>query len=515
MSDAMTDLDQTGVSKKRARLSLRERAFEASVVVPTVVALGWASSRALGQLGDLELRNLIVWIVLTASVELVPVPLWRGTIISMGFPLLMVVAFLYPPAVAGSAAFLAASDPREFRREVSLLQALFNRSSIALAVWAASGVFHSLVTLKSPPLALVGAALLAAIVDYMVNFGVISIVASLHYRTSPIQVIRELRIGRLSEFIISYLGLAVFGLLLAKSFYNSGSDEWWIVPVFVLPLLLARQMFFRSKALEEAHKELQDREHVLRALSNRMAEERQDERMQIAAFLHDDLAQLLFRLSIQVDVARRHLDAGKVDQTEELLLEIKETKNRTSDRIRALIRDLHRSPLGRAGLGEAIRGFLVEMARESDVRLHADIDEVDVPAPIALLLYHNAREGVMNALKHAKASNIWVAVEQEGDEVEMVLRDDGVGFDVEAPGPEGHYGMTMMRERATVGGGTFAIQSAPGQGTTITVRFPTSWLQEEEIQSQAQSQAPALPPAGASRGAVSTPPASPTESIPA
>ena len=102
-----------------------------------------------------------------------------------------------------------------------------------------------------------------------------------------------------------------------------------------------------------------------------------------------------------------------------------------------MIRDLHRSPLGRAGLGEAIRGFLAEMARESDVRFHADIDEVDVPAPIALLLYRNAREGVMNALKHAKASNIWVAVEQQGDEVEMVLRDDGVGFDVEAPGPGG------------------------------------------------------------------------------
>jgi signal transduction histidine kinase len=514
MSDAMTDLDQTA-GKKRDRLPLRERVFEAGVVVPTVVALGWTSSRALDQLNGTDVSNLIIWIVLTASVELVPVPLWRGTIISMGFPLLMAVAFLYPPAVAGSAAFLAASDPREFRREVSLLQALFNRSAIALAVWAASEVFTSLVTLNdSPAFALVGAALLAAIVDYIVNFGVISIVASLHYRTSPIRVIRELRIGRLSEFVISYLGLAVFGLLLAMFFHNSGG-EWWVVPVFVLPLLLARQMFFRSKALEEAHKELQDREHVLRALSNRMAEERQDERMQIAAFLHDDLAQLLFRLSIQVDVARRHLDAGKVDQTEELLQEIKETKNRTSDRIRALIRDLHRSPLGRAGLGEAIRGFLVEMARESDVRLHADIDEVDVPAPIALLLYHNAREGVMNALKHAKASNIWVAVEQQGDEVEMVLRDDGVGFDVEAPGPEGHYGMTMMRERATVGGGTFAIQSAPGEGTTITVRFPTSWLQEEEIQNQAQMQAPALPPAGASRGAVSTPPASPTESIPA
>jgi signal transduction histidine kinase len=516
MSAVMTGLEESAGAKARVRLPLRERVFEAGVVIPTVLALGWASSRVLPSLGRSETEDLVIWILLIASVELIPVPLWRGTIISMGFPLLMAVAFLYPPAVAGAAAFLAASDPREFRREVGFLQALFNRSCIALAVWAAGRVFHALVTFEDPWYALVGAALLAAIVDYIVNFGVISIVASLHYRTNPIRVIRELRIGRLSEFVISYLGLAVFGLMLANFFDQaSGKEGWWIVPVFVLPLLLARQMFFRSKALEEAHKELQDREHVLRALSNRMAEERQDERMQIAAFLHDDLAQLLFRLSIQVDVARRHLEAGKAEDTEELLLEIKETKNRTSERIRALIRDLHRSPLGRAGLGEAIRGFLAEMARESDVRFQADIDEVDVPAPIALLLYHNAREGVMNALKHANASNIWVAVEQSGDEVEMTLRDDGVGFDVEAPGPEGHYGMTMMRERATVGGGTFAIQSLPGEGTTITVRFPTSWLQEEETQSQGEPQAPALPPAGASRGVVASPPASPTESIPA
>lgn len=502
----------------RARLPRRERIFETAVVIPTIAALALASSRAIPTLDHKEIVYLVIWVVLIAAVELIPVPLWRGTIISMGFPLLMVVAFLYPPAVAGSAAFLAASDPREFKREVGFLQTLFNRSSIALAVWAASAVFHSLVDLDAVPppsaIALVGAALLAAIVDYVVNFGVISIVASLHYRSNPIRIIRELRIGRLSEFVISYLALAVFGLMLAK-FFTDAPQGWWIVPIFVLPLLLARQMFFRSKALEEAHKELQDREQVLRALSNRMAEERRDERMEIAAFLHDDLAQLLFRLSIQVDVARRHLEAGKIEQTEDLLLEIKETKNRTSDRVRALIRDLHRSPLGRAGLGEAIRSFLVDVSRD-DIQLHADIDEVDVPGPIALLLYHNAREGVMNALKHANASNIWISVEQQGDEVEMVLRDDGVGFDVEAPGPEGHYGMTMMRERATVGGGTFSVQSVPGQGTTITVRFPTSWFLEEESQDQAGPQAPpSLPPAGASHGAVPTPPASSTESIPA
>ena len=506
-------------STKAARSARLLPFFEAAIVLPTLAGLTLAITGA--ERADLKdaLFELVVWVVIIACVELIPVPVWRGVHVSMGFPLMMVVAFLYPPQAAAAAALLAASDPRELRHEVGLLRALFNRCQVALAVGSASLIFHALASVDSSNgLRLIAAAGLASAADYVVNTTLVCIAASIHFWMNPLRVIRELKVGRLSEYLVSYFGLSVFGVILAKVFTFDSETNWWVVPVFILPLLLARQMFFRNKALEDAHKELQDREHVLRALSNRMAEERQDERMQIAAFLHDDLAQLLFRLSIQVDVARRHLEAGRPDDTEELLLEIKETKNRTSERIRALIRDLHRSPLGRAGLGEAIRGFLAEMARESDVRFHADIDEVDVPAPIALLLYHNAREGVMNALTHAKASNIWVAVEQEGDEgdeVEMTLRDDGVGFDVEAPGPEGHYGMTMMRERATVGGGTFAIRSVPGEGTTITVRFPTSWLQEEEIQSQGEPQAPALPPAGASRGAVATPPASPTESIPA
>ena len=453
-----------------------ERAFEISVVVPTVVLLAWLAARDVASLTTVELVEIVVWLVITAVVELIPVPVWRGTHIGMGFPLLMVVAFIYPPAAAGATAFVAASDPREVRREISVLRALFNRSQIGLAVWGASGLFRALADVETSPIVvLLGAALLAAIVDYCINFGITSVVASLHYRMSPFRVIRQLTIGGATEFVVSYLGLAVFGLVLAKIFVKV---DFLAVPVILIPLLLARQMFFRSKALEEAHAELQDREQVLRALSNRMAEERQDERQQIAAFLHDDLAQLLFRLSIQVDVARRHLSSGKLDETESMLADIKETKNRTSDRIRALIRDLHRSPLGRAGLAEALQGFIAEAGRDSEVRFHTDIDEIELPAPIALLLYHIAREGVMNALKHAEASNLWISVKPDGDEVTMVLRDDGVGYDTSAPEPEGHYGLTMMRERATVGGGSYTVTSAPGEGTTITVRFPTSWLQE-------------------------------------
>jgi signal transduction histidine kinase len=429
------------------------------------------------------LIELAAWVAIIGAVELIPVPMWRSTHISIGFPLLMVVAFLYQPGPAGLVAFLAASDPRELRREVNLLRALFNRCQVALSVLAASATFHAISpSFDSAAWRLLLAAALASAVDYLVNTTVVALGASIIYRMRVRQVVQELRVGRLSEFVISYLGLAVFGLALGKFFVTV---HFWSVPVLVLPVLLARQMFFRNRALEEAHKELQDREQVLRALSNRMAEERQDEREKIAAYLHDDLAQLLFKLSLQVDIARRHLSSGKIPETERTLEEIKDTKARTSDRIRALIRDLHRSPLGRAGLAESIQSFILETARDSDVDFHTDVAEVELPPPIALLVYHIAREGVMNALRHAHARNVWLTVKRDGDSVEMVLRDDGAGFDTDAPPPDGHFGLTMMRERALVGGGSFELKSAEGEGTVVTVRFPTSWLQP----------GPPLPPA--------------------
>ena len=449
-------------------------AFELLVIVPTLVTgtlLTWRGSAEFP-------AGLILWALLVAAVELLPVPAWRGLHLSVGFPLLMVVGMLYDPIAAGVVAFVGASDPREFRREVDLLRAVFNRSQVALSVFVASAVFHSMANIEtSPTWALLGAATLAALADYAVNSGMVTVFTSIRVHMPLTRVIRELRIGSLSEFLVGYLGLGLLGLTLAVLYREVGA---WSFPAFLAPLLFARQMFFRSRALEEAHKELQEREQILKQLSNAIAEERHDEREQIANYLHDDLAQVLFRLSIQVDVARRQLEKGEVVEVGQSLEKIRDAKQDTSDRIRALIRDLHRSPLGAKGLAEAIQSFTDEMGRDSGVVFHTDVADVQLPAPIALLVYHIAREGVMNALKHARASDMWITVIEDAESIEFELRDNGRGFDTTAPGPEGHYGVAMMRDRASVAGGSFTMASTPGQGTTITARFPISLLQEPE-----------------------------------
>jgi signal transduction histidine kinase len=450
-------------------------ALEIAVIVPTVVGGVFLISSNPGEFEPV----LILWALGVAVVELIPVPAWRGVHLSLAFPLLIALAILYSPTAAGATAFVGSVDPREFRREVSFLRAVFNRSQVALSVFAASSVFHTLVpTLDGSPVwLLVLAAMLAAVADYIVNSILVTLFTSIRVGLPPHRVLMELRIGRSSEFFISYLGLGVLGLITAKFVQGEG---YWSVPAFLAPLLFARQMFFRSQALEEAHKELQEREQVLRVLSNAMAEERADERLQIAGYLHDDLAQVLFRLSIQVDVARKLLEKGKVVDVSAQLEKIRESKQETSDRIRALIRDLHRSPLGAKGLSEALESFTEEVGRDSSVRFHRDVADIELPAPIALLIYHIAREGVMNALKHAQARDMWISVGEEEGDIVLRLRDNGVGFDASAPGPEGHYGMAMMRQRAANGGGRFEVRSAPGEGATITVRFPTALLQTDQ-----------------------------------
>jgi signal transduction histidine kinase len=474
-------------------------ALEVVVSVPTLALLAFLVASNPGVLKP----QLLLWAVLIAGVELLPVPAWRDVHLSLGFPLLMAVGILFVPPAAALTALVGSIDPRELHHEVTFLRALFNRCQVALSVLAASYVFHSMANIKvSPVWLLVCAAMVAAVADYVVNSSLVTIFTSIRLGLPPVQVMRELRIGRLSEFLISYLGLGVLGLTVAVFAERVG---FWSIPAFLAPSLLARQMFIRSQALEEAHKELQEREQVLKTLSNAMAEERSDERLQIAGYLHDDLAQVLFRLSIQVDVARKLLDKGDIPEVTNQLDKIRESKQETSDRIRALIRDLHRSPLGAKGLAEALESFTDEVGRDSGVTYHRDVEDIPLPAPIALLVYHIAREGVMNSLKHAQATDMWIVVSQNEEWIQLELRDNGVGFDTSAPGPEGHFGMAMMSERAQVGGGTLDVHSAPGEGTTITVRFPISLLQEAPAENGAPNgtggatQADASPdsPAGA------------------
>src|SRR5919201_3501356 len=120
---------QRGSAAKRG-CSLALAVFEAAIIVPAVVTIAALLVREPSDISP----ELLLWVVVMTGVELLPVPFWRGLQISMSFPLLLAAGFLHQPAAAGLIALVGSFDPREFKREVTFLRALFNRSQIATAV---------------------------------------------------------------------------------------------------------------------------------------------------------------------------------------------------------------------------------------------------------------------------------------------------------------------------------------------------------------------------------------------
>ena len=98
-------------------------------------------------------------------------------------------------------------------------------------------------------------------------------------------------------------------------------------------------------------------------------------------------------------------------------------------------------------------------------------EEPDLPLKVKQDLFRIAQEALHNTVKHARASQVMLRLEQSNNEVIMEILDDGRGFDASASFP-GHLGLRSMRERMTNLGGMFQIESTEGKGTTICIHIP-------------------------------------------
>jgi len=223
--------------------------FEVGVILPALAILIYA----IAQNPRAFHTGLLLWMALIAAVDLLPVSTWHGIQMLLDFPLLMSVAMLYSPSTAAAALFIASFDSREFNRRVALIRALFNRSQVAASALAASATFHALGTVHDNAGQIVLSGLTAIAVGYLVNAGLVAIGASLLYRERLSTVVRRLRIGRPIEFLVSYLGLGLIGIVAAELYLKAG---FWVVLFVMIPLVLARQTFFRSLALENARQQL-------------------------------------------------------------------------------------------------------------------------------------------------------------------------------------------------------------------------------------------------------------------
>lgn len=203
--------------------------------------------------------------------------------------------------------------------------------------------------------------------------------------------------------------------------------------------------------------------HVLRGQEN--------ERIRIAAELHDEPLQSLLQLSRQLGEVRAasHGDEAVVARARELAAQV-------ATDLRRISRGLRPPSLDDLGVVSALRQMLTEVERRVSVRVRLRIvgEPRRLPPELELCIFRVAQEAIHNVERHAGASELAVRLQFAADEISLIVADDGSGFDAaRQTGFESlALGLLGMRERATMAGGHLAIRSRPGRGTAVRLTAP-------------------------------------------
>jgi signal transduction histidine kinase len=413
--------------------------------------------------------ELLPWLALMIFINLMPLPGWQSTHIAVDLPVATAAALILSPAETGLIAFLGAFDTREFRQQrIAFRKALFNRSQVGLADFVGSFVVHAVARSPSSSSLLLALGFLALASISCVNYLLVGLGLSLE-RDFPIRdVLKRLRMGTLTDFVLTFLTWGVLGAMLAALYARIHSLA---LLGFLAPTLMGRQILMRSQMFLDTDRAYRSREEAVNELSRRMHEERLDERRLIAADLHDEVLQPLFKVSLMGHVLKADLSGGRLLEIDEDLPELLAAAEMASRTLRELIGDLRKSTLGRGGLSPALTSLIRGLTKQTPVSIQSDIRDVELEPQAQLATYNIAKEALSNALMHSKAESVWLQLDQLSGDVVLVVQDDGCGFDslVEK---EGHYGLKIMRERAASIGGDIYVDSSPGTGTRITLTIP-------------------------------------------
>jgi signal transduction histidine kinase len=235
--------------------------------------------------------------------------------------------------------------------------------------------------------------------------------------------------------------------------------------LYLVPLIisvLAQRERRQHAELEAAHQRL--RRHA--ATVEQLTVSR--ERNRLARDLHDTLAHSLAGLSVQLEALRTLLSHDPMAAQAAVDQITQEARQGLSESRRA-IQALRTDPVETMGLLGALRDMLQAFAARTGVQAHLHVAGQEEPRVLleeAQVLFRIADEAVTNVERHASAQTVDVRLACGSDRIDLVIRDDGIGFDPADAGPD-HYGLTGMLERAALIGATLELKSAPGGGTEV------------------------------------------------
>lgn len=238
-------------------------------------------------------------------------------------------------------------------------------------------------------------------------------------------------------------------------------------------------------AVENArlYAELQQKEQVRKELFRKAIYAQEEERKRIARELHDDTSQALTAL---IFAAEECLEIDSVEEVRSSLQRMHDLTRQTLDGVHKLLHDLRPSMLDHLGLMPAIRWFAKSRLEPQGIRVNIDEENhaCRLLPEIEIALFRVVQEAITNIVRHAGARNVQISCGLASNQVQIEIRDDGIGFDpslVTLSSDTGRgLGLLGMSERLELVGGLFEITSAPGQGTNIHICVPLNGNERRE-----------------------------------
>jgi signal transduction histidine kinase len=221
-----------------------------------------------------------------------------------------------------------------------------------------------------------------------------------------------------------------------------------------------------------AEQALRDSAERLQQLSRRLLEVQEAERRHLARELHDEFGQILAAISVRLHAARSAAGAPAQPNLDECVALLQ----RAGERVRSLALELRPTMLETAGLDAALRWLAAQHLQQTGTEVQISGHAAHVSGEVAIACFRVAQEALTNVMRHARARNVWLTLAHTEAGLQLQVRDDGVGFDVqralrEAAG-SARLGLLGMRERVEILRGTLEVDSQPGRGTRVRIMLP-------------------------------------------
>ena len=246
-------------------------------------------------------------------------------------------------------------------------------------------------------------------------------------------------------------------------------EAYILVAAFALIIFLAVQMFMGMKS-----------ESRSRELSRHLIQVQEEERKRVARELHDDFGQRLALVKIDLEDVLQEALPMVAGSTQIRLHSIVCGIDELSSDIQQLSHTLHSGRLQYLGLKPALKEICGQIERQYHISIELQTDGLSkaISKEVELCLYRVAQEALHNISKHSAASRALIRLVEVNGALRMTITDDGKGFSRVETSQQPGIGLASMRERLSIVGGTFQIESTPGRGTLLSAQVPFAAIDE-------------------------------------